>query len=462
MINLDDFDVIINKGESYTMEFKESADKSISDEVCAFANASGGRVIIGVTDKGEIVGTDTGNAARSRLQDTINKIEPRLTVDITIRDNIIVVTVPEGASKPYSSPNGFYLRSGPNSQKLGRDSIIEFLQSEGKIIYDYIVNERFAITDNFKESEYQRFLKKSNISDVLPRENMLKNLDCADISSKGALSYTNSGILFFRDNSQNLSFDFSHVACALYKGTDKVDIIDAKNLSGGIMENIDDAIVFLKRNLRVRYEIKTVQRKNILELPEDALREAVTNAVCHRDYFEKGARIMVEIFDDRVEVTNPGGAPKGITKENFGNTSVARNPNIATMLHRSGYIERMGTGIKRMKGAMESMGLEAPIFQTEGYFFKVIFKRELLYHDMNGVKDGVNGVKDGVNENQAILIDLILKNGKITIPQISRQSGISERQTQRELKQLTENGVISRVGGRRNGYWQVTFTKNER
>ena len=93
-----------------TIEFKESADKSISDEVCAFANASGGRVFIGVTDKGKVVGTDTSNAARSRLQDTINKIEPRLTVDIDIHDNIIIITVPEGTSKPYSSPNGFYLQ----------------------------------------------------------------------------------------------------------------------------------------------------------------------------------------------------------------------------------------------------------------------------------------------------------------------------------------------------------------
>ena len=122
-------------------------------------------------------------------------------------------------------------------------------------------------------------------------------------------------------------------------------------------------MVFLKRNLRLRYEIKSLQRENILELPEDALREAVTNAVCHRDNFEKGARVMVEIFDDRVEITNPGGAPKGITTTNFGTISIARNPVIASLLHRADYIERMGTGIKRMTNAMEKAGLEKPVFQ---------------------------------------------------------------------------------------------------
>ena len=165
---------------------------------------------------------------------------------------------------------------------------------------------------------------------------MLKNLDCAEVSSSGVLSYTNAGLLFFRDNSQNVRFDFSHVVCVLYKGVDKVHIIDAKNLDGGIMENIDNAIVFLKRNLRVRYEIETLQRKNILELPEDALREAVTNAVCHRDNFEKGARVMVEIFDDRVEITNPGGAPKGIDR-----LAIENGDRISAILN---YIETNGNG----------------------------------------------------------------------------------------------------------------------
>ena len=452
-----DLDVILSEGENYTIEFKESPDKTIASEACAFANASGGRIFIGVNDKGEITGTDISNAARSRVQDTINQIEPKLSVDISIHDNIILITVPEGSNKPYSCSRGFYLRSGPNSQKLERNSIIEFLQSEGKVIYDSIVNEKYPITDNFSEAEYKRYLVKAKISDVLPSESVLKNLSCAETASNNVLSYTNAGILFFRNNSQNVYFDYTHVICALYKGLDKFDIIDAKNLDGGIIENIDNAIVFLKRNLRVRYEIKTVQRKNILELPEDALREAVTNAVCHRDYFEKGARVMVEIYDDRVEITNPGGAPKGITKENFGTTSVTRNPIIASLLHRADYIERMGTGIKRMTNAMETAGLESPIFQTEGYFFKVIFKRDLLHHD----KDVVNGVKDVVKENQEKVLELIGADKKITIPQMAHQLNISERQVQRVLKNLSDNGMILRNGGRKNGYWQIIKTDNQ-
>jgi len=459
----EDLGTILSRGESYTVEFKESADKSIADEVCAFANASGGKIYIGISDKGKVVDADTSNAARSRLQDTINKIEPRLAVESEIHDNIIVITVPEGANKPYSSPNGFFLRSGPNSQKLDRNEIIEFLQTEGKVIYDYIIDDKYPITDNFNETEYQKFLKKAKISEVLPREVMLENLDCAGVAANGVLSYTNAGLLFFRDNSESVRFDFSHVVCVLYKGTDKVYIIDAKHLNGGIMDNIDNAIIFLKRNLQLRYEIKAVQRKNILELSEDALREAVINAVCHRDNFEKGARVMVEIFDDRVEITNPGAAPKGITKENFGTTSIARNPVIASLLHRAGYIERMGTGINRMSGAMEAAGLEKPVFQIEGHFFKVIFKRPQVEAAIDSDRTAIDSDRTAIGSDRtaigsdrtAAVIEYLKQHGKGKNSDFAELFELSHQRVRELLQELAREGLIKKHGDRRHTYYTI-------
>jgi len=367
-----------------------------------------------------------------------------------------------------------------------QNSIIEFLQTEGKVIYDSIVNEDYPITDEFNEEAYKSYFEKSGISDILPRESTLRNLGCAEMSSKGELSFTNAGILFFRDNSQNVRFDFTHVVCALYKGTEKVDILDAKNLSGGIIENIDNAIVFLKRNLRVRYEIKTVQRQNILELPEDALREAITNAVCHRDYFEKGARVMVEIYDDRVEITNPGTVPKGITTDNFGNMSITRNPIIASLLHRVHYIERMGTGIKRMNQAMEKLGLKEPEFQTEGLFFKVIFKRDLsIVGDKSaiigdnqekigdksaiigdnqekigdksaviGSKSAVIGSKSAVKEDRKrVVLSYLAENGKITTLEAANLFGLKESRGRDVLKGMIDDELIEKVGNNRGAYY---------
>jgi ATP-dependent DNA helicase RecG len=371
---IQDLAALLSEGESDTVEFKENADKSLSAEVCAFANASGGRVFIGVDDSGRVVGTDVGNAARSRIQDTINQIEPRLKVSIDVLDDIIVVTVPEGKHKPYSCAKGFYLRSGPNSQKLERSSIVEFFQNEGRIRYDEIVREDLPMTERFNEAAYVRYVKTAKISHVLAHEVILKNLNCAGLSDD-RLCFTNAGALFFRTNDEDVLFRHAGVVCALYKGTDKAYILDVKELNGDIVSNVDDAMVFLKKHLRVSYRIESLQRENILELPEDTLREAVVNAVCHRDYFEKGARVMVEIYDDRVDVVSPGGACKGITRENFGTVSITRNSILASMFYRIGYIEQMGTGIMRMKNAAREAELAEPEFELAN-FFKVTFKRK--------------------------------------------------------------------------------------
>ena len=369
------FDIILSEGESYTVEFKESPDKELPTEVCAFANASGGKVYIGVHDKGYIVGTDTSNAARSRIQDTINKIEPHLNVSIEVVDNVILLTVPEGTHKPYSCPTGFYLRSGPNSQKLDRDSIIEFFQSEGRVRYDEIVRDDLPIDERFNEAAFRRYVKTAKISDVLNREAILKNLNCAKVYG-GKLCFTNAGALFFRINDEDVQFRHAGIVCALYKGTGKATILDAKELNGDIVSNLDDAIIFLKKHLRLSYKIKGLRRENILELPEDALREAVVNAACHRDYFEKGSRAMIEVFDDRVDIVSPGGLCKGITPKNFGTVTITRNPIIASMLFRIDYIEQMGTGIGRMRNAAREANVAEPKFEFSG-FFKVTFKRNI-------------------------------------------------------------------------------------
>ena len=208
---------------------------------------------------------------------------------------------------------------------------------------------------------------------MLEKDAILKNLHCAGAVG-GKLCFTNAGALFFRTNDEDVMFRHAGIVCALYKGKDKAYILDAKELNGDIVSNVDDAIIFLKKHLRVSYKIETLRRENILELPEDALREAVVNAVCHRDYFEKGARVMVEIFDDRVDIVSPGGVCKGITHENFGTISITRNSIVASMLHRSGYIEQMGTGIKRMRNAARDAQVAEPEFELSG-FFKVTFKR---------------------------------------------------------------------------------------
>jgi ATP-dependent DNA helicase RecG len=258
--------VILSEGESYKVEFKESPDNDLSTVVCAFANASGGKVYIGIHDKGYIVGADTSAAARSRILDAVNKIEPRLKVSVDVIENIVVLTVPEGTHKPYSCPTEFYLRSGPNSQKLDRDSIVEFIQSEGRVRYDEMVCDNLPLYERFDDAAYKRYVRMANISDA-DKGTILKNLNCAGMAGN-RLCFTNAGALFFRVNNEDVLLRHAGIVCALYKGTNKAYILDAKELNGDMCSNIEDAIIFLKKHLRISYKIERLTRENIPHFPQ--------------------------------------------------------------------------------------------------------------------------------------------------------------------------------------------------
>ena len=193
------------------------------------------------------------------------------------------------------------------------------------------------------------------------------------------------------------------------------------------------------------YLITGTQRENVLEIPEDALRETVINAVCHRNYFEKGSRVMIEIFDDRVDITSPGAVAKGITKENFGTVSITRNSVIASMLHRIRYIEQMGTGINRIKEAVKTAKLSEPQFEMSD-FFKVTFKRN------KSISDGIN---DGINSTKEMILKEIKKNPRITVAQLSDVAGITKRNIEKNIKVLKDENRLERFGANKNGYWKV-------
>ena len=234
-------------------------------------------------------------------------------------------------------------------------------------------------------------------------------------------------------------------------------ILDVKELNGDIVSNIDDAMVFLKKHLRLSYRIETLQRKNILELPEDALREAIVNAVCHRDYFEKGARVMVEIFEDRVDIVSPGGVCKGITDENFGMVSITRNSIVAGVLHRIGYIEQMGTGIIRMKNAAKEANVAEPEFEFSG-FFKVTFKRNATHsavtiYTQSKLNRNSIETQSKLSDKKSAIITYLDTHEKLTARDIAALFGITGSWARNLLRQMASDGTIEKIGNYRFTYY---------
>ena len=192
------------------------------------------------------------------------------------------------------------------------------------------------------------------------------NIEVAERAGR-RLIFRNAGVLFFAKEVRHF-FPQAYVTCLLAKGADKVNILDRKDFAGGLVSDIEESLRFIERNTRTGYRIEKLRREDVPEYPMRALREAITNAVMHRDYFEAGANVFVEIYDDRIEISNPGGLPKGLSKEELGTRSVRRNPLIADLLHRIAFIEKAGTGIRRMIEDARKHKCPEPNFTVNGFF----------------------------------------------------------------------------------------------
>jgi ATP-dependent DNA helicase RecG len=464
---------ILEEGEGYKIEFKESL-SGLDKEIVAFANASGGRIFLGISDDKKIKGVSIDNALKSQIQDIANNCDPSIKIIFEEFENILIINVREGDDKPYRCSAGFYTRVGPNSQKLNRDEIIAFIKSEGKIRFDEFVNLEFDYKKHFDHNKFEKFLKLGGITKLIDTPTLLVNLGVAE-KQEGKLIFNNTGILFFAKNLQNF-YPHAGVTCALYKGTEKVEVLDRKDFNEDIVFNVDSAMNFLKQYIPVRYEMTgTPQRRELPEIPYDAIREAIINAVAHRDYFEKGSNVMVEMFDDRIEITDFGGLPKGLKPEDFGKRSVLRNPNIANLLHRIKYIEKMGTGISKIRRLVKEAGLPPVKFEFDT-FFTVTFKRpkhkpfvEEKRHEEFGIKFGkefgINeGISEGINEgiNEGIknrLLQEILyikKYGFFTRRIIERLNKISTSTAERDITLLKKKGIIKFEGSKKTGRYVLT------
>ena len=280
---------LIKTGEGYTVEFKEALSGSIGKEICAFANASGGRIILGAGDNGSIKGFILKNSDISKIHDIARNMDPSLNIVVEKSEELAVIYVPEGKDKPYTVSGHFYLRVGANSQQLKRDEIRLFFQRENQIFFDRKSNIDFDMKYDFNNRKFKEYINKANISKNLAKTHILKNMNALT-----GRHINNAGVLFFCNKATKF-FTNASIVCVLYKGTERVDILDKKEFNADLISNFNDAHDYIVSKLNTNYIIKGKERINKLELPEEALREAIINAMVHRNYFSQG-HIQIDIF----------------------------------------------------------------------------------------------------------------------------------------------------------------------
>jgi len=258
---------------------------------------------------------------------------------------------------------------------------------------------------------------------------------------------TIAALLLFGKNPQRFLLQ-ARVRCARFKGENEVEFLDLKVIEGDLIQQVEEAMSFVRRNtsMTARIEDGALSRKEHWEYPLDAVREGITNAVCHRDYADSG-NVLVKIFDDRLEVLNPGGLPAGLTVEDLKNPheSKPRNKLVADAFFLIKYIEQFGTGIGRMIEECRLAGVPEPQFESRAGGFRIAFRLTMLGDQ--------RATEMGLTERQLLLLQKSAAIRRGTTAELAKLLEVPKRTVQRDLQYLTKKGLlIRRSNGKHTSY----------
>lgn len=337
------------------------------------------------------------------------------------------------------------------------NSLILFLNDEGLLSKEPFDKQlcRNARYNDIDEEEVKTFLKnrafklKVDVPKISVKDFLLKTLGVLkNIDNK--IIPTNTALLFFGKNPSEY-IPQNEIRIARFKGTTRLYFIDSKEINGPIYKILEQVEIFFKRNTRLANKIVEFKRIDIPEYPYEAIREAVINTIAHRDYTRIGAPIMFSIFDDRVEISSPGGLLPGLNIKKLEGRHETRNKKVCEIFHETKDMEKYGTGIGKMKSLMKEHGLDEPKFLEEGEFFIVKFKGpgdKILDLVPNIREERQKDLKKlGLNNRQIKALRMIVNERKIFTNELYQEiNKVSRRTAVRDLQGLVKLGQIKAEG----------------
>lgn len=462
--------------ENLAVEWKESWHDEYMRTICAFANASGGVLEVGRRDNGEIAGVSN---ATKLLEDLPNKIKSAMAIIPDIEalesDKKQYIRIGVGAYPfPISYHGVYYIRSGSTTQALTGSALDEFILRKHGKTWD-AVPEPYAKFDDFEKDAFRAFRSKAIGSARLTErdlditdEVLLDNLMCTE---KNYLK--RAAVLLFHQKPEKWVLG-SYVKVGLFANA--ADLVYQDEIHGPLITMADkvEDLVYLKY-FKGLISYQGIQRIETYPIPRAAFREAVLNAIVHKDY-STGNPIHIHIYPDKVLIYNDGRLPDRWTVDNLliPHTSKPYNPLIAAAFFRSGQIEAWGRGIQKITDACIAWGKPDPFFKICPNEVMIGFNVDpagiVGGTDANIVENGENIVENGgsivenggnivengyVNPLQAKILELMRDNPKITAKTIAEKTGMTSRNVQIHIKTLTTMGLIERVGARKKGHWTL-------
>lgn len=469
-MDLKELQDLVANGESSTLEFKKSTAKlkSAAESLCGFLNDGGGQVLIGVTDSGEIVGQHVTDSTQQEVAHTLRKLEPTANVktgyvDVAQGKKVIILTAhPDNNFTPYVLDGRPYERKGTSTSRMPQALYQQLLlqKTMNPILWEQL--PAVAVTlDDLDHEEIIRTLKDGirlnridAIADTNDAHEVLKRLNLLE---NGQLTNA-AAILFLKEIPGN------YFQCVLriarFRGHEKQDFIDSKHIYGNAFQLLQEAESFINRHTSISSYFKedSFQRVDEPEYPVKAVREALINALCHRDYSVSAGSITVAVYDDRIEVSSVGGLLNGITPKDLwgAHVSLSRNRRITNVFFRRGLIEAFGTGTQEIIRLCEETGARKPDFYEQaGAFVVCLWSRQYEQKSDETVPADIE-----FTERQQEIIDVLSHHDFLTAKVLleNLQNPPAERTLREDLTFLKRHGIISSRGRGRNALWFIVET----
>ncbi|MBT3206776.1 MAG: transcriptional regulator [Bacteroidetes bacterium] len=427
--------------EKQNIEWKESWRDEYLKWICGFANAQGGKIYIGKNDKGDFVGIDN---AKKLLEDIPNKVRDILgiLVDVNLHetekgDFLEIVVEPQPF--PVNYKGQYHYRSGSTKQELKGAALDKFmLEKKGKK-WDGVPVPNISI-DDLKNETFEFFKKRAIISkrideSVLSEKNIsiLENLR---LTEKPYLKRA-SILLFHPDPEKYFTGAFIKIG---YFQTD-TELIFQDEVKGNLFEQVEKTIeILFTKYIKAIISYEGIHRVETYEYPKDAVREAILNALAHKDY-SMGVPIQISVYDNKLMIWNYGQLPEDWTVENLmqKHSSIPYNPDIANAFFRAGHVESWGRGTIKIIEQCEEHGLQKPEFENNGKDFWVIFRKD-IYNETS--------LKQlGINERQIKAVLYTKENSRISNKEYQSINSVSKRTATNDLTELVDKfKILNKIG----------------
>ncbi len=436
--------------ETQNIEYKENWRDEYIKWICGFANANGGKIYIGINDKGEVTGL---SEVKKLLEDIPNKTKDILgiLVDVNLKTKKKIKYL-EIHVDPYPYPvsykGQYHYRSGATKQELKGAALDKFiLQKQGKH-WDTVPQPNLKINDLTK-SAFDYFRNKAAETKRISTEDLKdKNeLFLEKLHLKSDLKYfKRATVLLFHPNPE-LFFTGSYIKIGFFNTDD--DLAYQDEIHGHLFEQVEKTMeLILTKYLKANISYKGLNRIETFPIPEPALREALLNAVVHKDYSSSNP-IQISVYNNKLIIWNAGQLPDDWTIESLKTKHPSKpfNPDIANCFFRAGLIEAWGRGTIKILNDCKNAKIAMPIFKYDLSGFLVIFSFIQKTPKIN-VKDNL------INAAEELILTYISNNNKITIPELIKKTNTSRSTIERYIKKLKRNGKIVRIGSDKSGYWK--------